>query len=897
MTEPLWTDSEWTFPLIDKVYTEIEKIGVGELGLNIYRNELEIISSEQMLDAYSSIGMPVFYRHWSFGKHFARNKQMYSAGMQGLAYEIVINSDPTISYLMEENTMTMQALVIAHAAFGHNHFFKNNALFRSWTDASSIIDYLVFARDYIAKCEEREGRKEVERFLDSCHALMNHAVNCFKRPGRLSAEKEKKRQRERDDFAQLRVNDLFDSLLKPSAKEKSEIFPREPEENILYFCEKFAPDLKDWQRELIRIVRKIAQYFHPQVQTKVMNEGCLVAGNLIATSNGMIPIEEIVQQRRVTAVWDGSAWRKVYGWVEHTPKRRIKLITHHGYEVHGGADHKLLINGEWKELNDIQIGDELPIAVDNCVFAQEQVDLPPVKFAMHLTHEQISECTGIKPSYYRSVVTGRHSCSEDRLAAFALHHALFKEHVENRFDQSTETMLYAPTTLTEDFAYWLGVLIGDGSMSDRGRAVSIVNADHEVIHDWTRIGENLFGLKAAVAPELGKTRVHFHSLTLLRWLRDNLDIKVGYAAPVKQVPSLILRSPRSVIMAFIRGLFDADGCATKQVGGCVIYVSKSDTLASTVQELLLRFGIVCRVSTQIDSCNRLIISGQDAEIFTDEIGFGFGRKQSIMTEMVAKSRWRKERVITTTVVAKEEDFGPTFDFSVEETHRYTSGAFIHHNCATYVHYRILTRMHDLGMMTDGAYYEFIRSHTNVVFQPEFDDRRYDGINPYALGFAMMRDISRICKEPSDEDRKWFPSFAGCGDDMGVLKDAWKNFRDESFIRQFLSPKLIRDFKLFRVKDNHKEDHLQVTAIHNDRGYDDLRSSLADRYELHSMYPQLEVVKVDPKTRTLYITYRSYRGRALQNPNVMVNHIQTLWGGHPVVIEDDKGNHLVSIIAT
>ena len=67
-------------------------------------------------------------------------------GMQGLAYEIVINSNPCISYIMEENTATMQTLVIAHAAFGHNHFFKNNYLFRQWTDADGILDYLEFAK-------------------------------------------------------------------------------------------------------------------------------------------------------------------------------------------------------------------------------------------------------------------------------------------------------------------------------------------------------------------------------------------------------------------------------------------------------------------------------------------------------------------------------------------------------------------------------------------------------------------------------------------------------------------------------------------------------------------------------------------------------------------------------
>ena len=100
-----------------------------------------------MLDAYASVGMPINYHHWSYGKHYLNSEQSYRRGHMGLAYEIVINSNPCISYLMEENTMTMQALVIAHACYGHNSFFKGNYLFQTWTDADSIIEYFVFARN------------------------------------------------------------------------------------------------------------------------------------------------------------------------------------------------------------------------------------------------------------------------------------------------------------------------------------------------------------------------------------------------------------------------------------------------------------------------------------------------------------------------------------------------------------------------------------------------------------------------------------------------------------------------------------------------------------------------------------------------------------------------------
>jgi stage V sporulation protein R len=273
--EPLSTSSEWSFELLESYHTEIARIA-SNFGLDTYRNQIEIINSEQMLDAYASVGMPINYHHWSYGKHFLTSEAQYRRGYMGLAYEIVINSDPCISYLMEENTMTMQALVIAHACYGHNSFFKGNYLFRTWTDAESIIEYLVFARNYISGCEERYGVEAVELVLDSCHALMNQGVDRYKRPSPISMAEEQKRQLERAEHLQQQVNDLWRTI--PTGNEEASAepgirFPSEPEENLLYFFEKHAPLLEPWQREVVRIVRKVARYLYPQRQTKVMNEG------------------------------------------------------------------------------------------------------------------------------------------------------------------------------------------------------------------------------------------------------------------------------------------------------------------------------------------------------------------------------------------------------------------------------------------------------------------------------------------------------------------------------------------------------------------------------------------------------------------------------------------------
>ena len=273
--DPLPCPSDWSFELIERYNEEIAKVAAS-YKLDIYPIQLEIISAEQMMDAYASSGMPVNYRHWSFGKHFLATERDYKRGQMGLAYEIVINSNPCIAYLMEENTMTMQALVVAHAAYGHNSFFKGNYLFQLWTDASAIVDYLVYAKSYIAECEERHGFDRVEELLDSCHALMNYGVDRYKRPQRMSLAQERAQQREREAYAQSQVNELWRTL--PAKKETAatqteERFPAEPQENLLYFAEKNAPLLEPWEREVIRIVRKVGQYFYPQRQTQVMNEG------------------------------------------------------------------------------------------------------------------------------------------------------------------------------------------------------------------------------------------------------------------------------------------------------------------------------------------------------------------------------------------------------------------------------------------------------------------------------------------------------------------------------------------------------------------------------------------------------------------------------------------------
>ena len=168
----------------------------------------------------------------------------------------------------------MQALVIAHAAYGHNSFFKGNYLFRAWTSADAIIDYLLFARNYVAECEERHGEQEVELFLDSCHALMNYGwiATSIRRRCRCGKNSSDSRA-EAYLQSQSTICGGPCRFGRPKPPPRSNRLPERAAGKPLYFIEKNAPLLEPWQREIVRIVRKIAQYFYPQRQTQVMNEG------------------------------------------------------------------------------------------------------------------------------------------------------------------------------------------------------------------------------------------------------------------------------------------------------------------------------------------------------------------------------------------------------------------------------------------------------------------------------------------------------------------------------------------------------------------------------------------------------------------------------------------------
>jgi stage V sporulation protein R len=201
-------------------------------------------------------------------------------------------------------------------------------------------------------------------------------------------------------------------------------------------------------------------------------------------------------------------------------------------------------------------------------------------------------------------------------------------------------------------------------------------------------------------------------------------------------------------------------------------------------------------------------------------------------------------------------------------------------CATFVHYYIVNKLFDQGRISEGALLEILHSHSNVVYQVDFDDQRFSGINPYALGFAMMQDIQRICVAPTEEDREWFPEIAGSGEWRATLRDVWANYRDESFVRQFLSPHLIRKFKLFLLVDNEKEKAYRVSSIHDAEGYRKVRAALADSYDVGAGEPDIEVADVDLRgSRELKLRHNVRHGVKLsdQGREATLTHLRRLWG--------------------
>jgi stage V sporulation protein R len=241
-----------------------------DFGLACFSQEFEVCDQEQMLGYMAYHGMPAQYPHWSFGKAYEKLKTLYNYGVSGLPYEMVINANPSLAYLMRDNSLCLQLLTISHV-YGHNDFFRNNYMFRDTRPELTIGLFKLHAdriRDYME--DPSIGQSKVEETLDAAHAL---SLQCRRHTAirKLSTEEQR---RQIVDAAQP-AKDPFERIHKPKEYHEPDLskVPLEPEEDLLLFIADYNPYLAEWQRDLLRIVHTQSQYFLPQIETKIMNEG------------------------------------------------------------------------------------------------------------------------------------------------------------------------------------------------------------------------------------------------------------------------------------------------------------------------------------------------------------------------------------------------------------------------------------------------------------------------------------------------------------------------------------------------------------------------------------------------------------------------------------------------
>ncbi|WP_160679972.1 SpoVR family protein [Clostridium sp. C8-1-8] len=241
-----------------------------EVGLDFYPQEFEIIGYNEMLSYEAYVGMPSRYPHWSYGKAYEKNKTLYSLNLTGLPYEMVINSNPSLAYLMKDNTLLLQILTMAHV-YGHNDFFKNNRLFKDGTDADNTLEMFKLDAETVRRYINNPsiGYQRVERVLDAAHAVRYQISRVI---GEKKISQSEQRKRLIEDYSRKIENrgilDSNDPIEEPNLSK----IPLSPEDDLIQFIIDYG-SLEDWEKSLLSIVRRETLYFLPQIETKTMNEG------------------------------------------------------------------------------------------------------------------------------------------------------------------------------------------------------------------------------------------------------------------------------------------------------------------------------------------------------------------------------------------------------------------------------------------------------------------------------------------------------------------------------------------------------------------------------------------------------------------------------------------------
>jgi stage V sporulation protein R len=770
-------------------------------GLDFYETIFEVLDAEDLNEVAAYGGFPTRYPHWSFGMSYEQLKKGYDYGLSKI-YEMVINNDPCYAYLMRCNHTVDQKLVMAHV-YGHCDFFKNNAFFAH--TSRKMMDEMANHGSRLRRYAEKYGEDEVEAFIDRCMSIDDlidvHSVSIRRRDE--VSRYDFTPEGEEDDTlkpTRFKSKEYMDDYINPRKALKAEEeerkklkektaknFPEHPEKDILLFLIEHAP-LKPWQRDVLSIIRDEAYYFAPQGQTKIMNEGwaCIKNGSYVYTDQGLLRIEEVVDQRLRMQISDGQDARRIYDWAKFENRETVWIRTRRGFELEGSLTHRLLLpDGGWRRLDEITVNDRVSIGAGPGLWAKEYVPVawqPQQRITLTAVAQQVG--VDIKTVIrYRQGVRGIHS---DRLAPLVADYETGLSTLSLMENKRRRTRM--PAVIGEELAAFLGYLIGDGHISTVKRVIGLTTGDEEQADHFSRLVQELFDIHPRKKWDMGRWRVLFSSKNIERFLKS-LGFKTGVSARVKDVPDAILQSPKSVVAAFLRAYFDCDGYAGKQG---VILSTASESMSKTVQLLLLNFGILSTRRAQKDGCWHVHVMGKSAVVFQQEIGFGLQRKQKALQMYVEDRQWFKREEWADEIVAIERRHADVYDISVEETHRYAAQGFINHN--SYWHSTIMTQksLHPSELVD----YADHHSGTMAMHGPR--------INPYKLGIELLRDIEhrwntgKFGKEYDDCDdlekrRKWDKQL-GLG--RQKIFEVRRVHNDITFIDTFLTPEFCVEHKMF-----------------------------------------------------------------------------------------------------
>ncbi|MBD0325207.1 MAG: SpoVR family protein [Pyrinomonadaceae bacterium] len=843
-----------------------------KFGLDPFPTRFEIVPASVMYEN-GSYALPGRYSHWTFGKAYHRMKTMYDFGLSKI-YEVVINTNPSYGFLLETNSPIQNKLVMAHV-LGHVDFFKNNVYFSKTN--RRMVESVSTHSGRMTEYEFKYGRKTVEKFLDAVLAIEEHIDPNFfiKREIENANAAEQQRPRPKPEG---RYDDLWNLGEKKEAQPSIDAIrpaPNErlPEKDVIYYIMRNAPHLEAWQRDVMAMMHEEMEYFVPQMQTKTMNEGwaCATGDSLLITENGFVRFGELYEAQEKIRVASGGVRQsnRIEDFHKEEQVPTIRIHTRRGLTIEGAYNHRLqLADGSWTCLKDVRSGDKISLACGVNVWPQETPELKFARSQPTISLQTIASLAGVSLD-----TVLRHQKGRSTLRGDVISEVLCKTSYQpGRAGKmlSTRSSLALPDRLDEDASWFLGYFIGDGNRTKSG--ICLTSGDKEIAIRLSEVIASSFGLRASVnwdATEVGgRWRVVVHSRELWRWL-EAIGLDLQHKARTKAIPSLILRSPKQIVSAFLRGYFDADAYAGPEG---VRLSSSSEELIRTVQIILLNYGILSRQRKHPRDILQLEIAGASAALFLHEIGFSLERKQRALRCCVQGHRWFKKEETSDAIVSIEYGCADVYDITVDEKHAYVANGFINHN--SFWHSRIMRELD----LTDNEHLEFAELHSGVVSPHKGQ------LNPYYLGYKIFEDIERRWDNPSAEEREKLGRLEGAGREK--IFEVRELDNDVSFLRNYLTEELCEELDLF-VFELIEEEEWTITEKRWERVRDQLVANMTN-----FGFPYLEVADGDYNgNRELYLRH-AYEGAELDNryARKALEHVYTLWG-RPVhletVVDDER----------